>query len=131
MEYVKRVYSGRIGRRSYILGYLLLGLFLVVAVMLLITLALMSSFISSYVPKIALVIYVLLILTHQFYGVSLYVRRLHDLNKSGWYALWFLVPLVNIYWALVLLFRKGEEGENKYGILDKDAKLIKTIFKLV
>lgn len=36
------------------------------------------------------------------------VRRLHDLDSSGW---WLLLPLV----PLVLLFLKGESQANRYG----------------
>lgn len=36
------------------------------------------------------------------------VRRLHDINKSGW---WILVPLYNLY----LFAQKGTEGANYYG----------------
>ena len=43
------------------------------------------------------------------------VRRLHDINKSGW---WFLINITIIglipflYWVV---FKKSDEGENKYG----------------
>jgi uncharacterized membrane protein YhaH (DUF805 family) len=36
-------------------------------------------------------------------------RRLHDLEKSGWF---FLVP---IYGPLICLFKKGDISANKYG----------------
>lgn len=36
------------------------------------------------------------------------VKRTHDLNQSGW---WFLLP----GWALIILFWKGDVGDNKYG----------------
>jgi uncharacterized membrane protein YhaH (DUF805 family) len=43
------------------------------------------------------------------------VRRLHDIDKSGWNILWYAIPLI----ALILLFvwncRKGTEGDNDYG----------------
>ncbi len=49
------------------------------------------------------------------WSIILPVRRLHDLNRSGWH-LWLLcVPLFNIYLACVLVFRKGTEGPNHYG----------------
>lgn len=43
------------------------------------------------------------------------VRRLHDLDKSGWWILIGLVPLIG---GLVLLFfyvQKGTNGPNRYG----------------
>lgn len=43
------------------------------------------------------------------------VRRLHDLGKPGWHYWLFLVPLYNIYLALILLFAPGSTGSNEYG----------------
>lgn len=43
------------------------------------------------------------------------VRRLNDINASGWLSLLMLVPLVNVILGLVLLFKKGSEGSNDYG----------------
>ncbi|MCP3924406.1 MAG: DUF805 domain-containing protein [Desulfobacterales bacterium] len=40
-------------------------------------------------------------------AIGIGVRRLHDINKSGW---WCLLPFVNIYfWCL-----PATEGENKF-----------------
>ena len=47
-------------------------------------------------------------------GLSLSVRRLHDIDRTGW---WFLIIFtiigifVLIYWAC----KKGDEGENRFG----------------
>jgi uncharacterized membrane protein YhaH (DUF805 family) len=47
-------------------------------------------------------------------GVAVSIRRLHDINRSGY---WFLIAftiigiLLLIYWACV----PGDEGDNKYG----------------
>ena len=44
------------------------------------------------------------------------VRRYHDRNKSGWWVLIVLVPLVGFIWQLVELgFLTGDEGPNPYG----------------
>ncbi|MEP1897044.1 MAG: DUF805 domain-containing protein [Alloalcanivorax venustensis] len=43
------------------------------------------------------------------------VRRLNDLNMSGWLILLMLVPLANFVMALVLLFVPGSKADNKYG----------------
>lgn len=48
-------------------------------------------------------------------GLSAVVRRLHDVNKSGWFMLISLIPLVGGIWVLVLLATKGTMGENRYG----------------
>ena len=47
-------------------------------------------------------------------GISLTVRRLHDINKSGW---WMLI-VFTIVGIIVLLFwecQQGDEGENRFG----------------
>lgn len=46
-------------------------------------------------------------------GVS--VRRLHDTNRSGWWLLLFLIPLIGTIVAIILLSLKGTEGENRFG----------------
>ncbi|OQA34406.1 MAG: Inner membrane protein YhaH [Betaproteobacteria bacterium ADurb.Bin341] len=43
------------------------------------------------------------------------VRRLHDLNLSGWWWLLMLLPLLNLFFYLYLLVASGTPGTNKYG----------------
>lgn len=38
------------------------------------------------------------------------VKRLHDLNKTGWHFWLLLVPLYNIYLAARMLFARGSES---------------------
>ncbi len=48
-------------------------------------------------------------------GFSLAIRRLHDLDKTGWFSLIYFIPIVNIIFEFYLLFCKGTEGTNRYG----------------
>ena len=48
-------------------------------------------------------------------GLSVLVRRLHDINKSGWMFFIILIPIGGVIWLLVLLCFEGDQGENKYG----------------
>ena len=43
------------------------------------------------------------------------VKRLHDLNRSGWYFFLFLIPFFNIIMFLFLIFKPGTVGANDYG----------------
>jgi cobalamin synthase len=43
------------------------------------------------------------------------IRRLHDIDASGWYALLVLVPLVNVLLILFLLLKGGTQGTNRFG----------------
>lgn len=48
--------------------------------------------------------------------ISFGLRRLHDLDKSGWWMLLLIVPLVNIILALYMIFARGVKGSNQYGL---------------
>jgi uncharacterized membrane protein YhaH (DUF805 family) len=48
-------------------------------------------------------------------GFTVSVRRLHDINKTGWLLLLMLIPLVGWIILLVLCAQKGTAGKNKYG----------------
>ncbi|KIO50585.1 DUF805 domain-containing protein [Flavobacterium hibernum] len=58
-------------------------------------------------PKVAFVanFYSLLVLIPSF---AVAIRRLHDVNKSGWFI---LIPIYNI----ILLATEGDKGPNQYG----------------
>lgn len=48
-------------------------------------------------------------------GLAVGVRRLHDLNKSGWMILVGLIPLIGAIWLIILFATDGTPGENQYG----------------
>jgi uncharacterized membrane protein YhaH (DUF805 family) len=54
-------------------------------------------------------------LAHIVPSISLTVRRLHDLDKSGWFILIFLIPVVGPIMWLVWMLSAGTPGENRYG----------------
>lgn len=43
------------------------------------------------------------------------IRRLHDLDYSGWFSLFLLVPVINIILALILLLWPGSRDRNRFG----------------
>ena len=47
--------------------------------------------------------------------VTVHVRRLHDIGKSGWFYWIILIPFVGAILMLIWLCKKGTEGENEYG----------------
>ena len=50
--------------------------------------------------------------------VSVSVRRLHDIGKSGWWILLAIIPIVNfigIFVILVFTLMEGEKQPNQYG----------------
>ena len=48
-------------------------------------------------------------------ALSVTVRRLHDVGKSGWFYLINLIPFVGQIILLIFLIKDSEPGENKYG----------------
>ena len=51
-------------------------------------------------------------------AVSVSVRRLHDIGKSGWWILLAIIPIVNfigIFVIIVFTIMEGEEQPNQYG----------------
>ncbi len=53
---------------------------------------------------------------------AVFVRRMHDINKSGWYILLLLVPIIGFIRAIIRLAEDGEPEENKYGPAPKKIK---------
>ena len=48
-----------------------------------------------------------------FYAVS--ARRLHDIDKSGWFQLFYLIPLVGVIILIVWFATKSDPKKNRYG----------------
>lgn len=46
---------------------------------------------------------------------TMIVRRLHDLEKSGWWFLIVLIPLVGMLYLIYLFIQEGDMNENIYG----------------
>lgn len=100
--------KGRINRKSFILRWLFsCGLFVIF------TWFYYNGFFSEYDSRSFIFFE-----TIYFYILPLYIsifnliqgaKRMHDVNKSGWY---FFVPLYNLY----LIFSAGTKGNNDYGI---------------
>ena len=48
-------------------------------------------------------------------GIAVGARRLHDINKSGfWLFLWFL-PIIGWIIMIVWAIKKGDQGDNRFG----------------
>ena len=47
--------------------------------------------------------------------LSVTVRRLHDIDKSGWWQTVGLIPVIGGFWLLILMCTDGTVGPNQYG----------------
>lgn len=48
-------------------------------------------------------------------GLALNIKRCHDFNRPGLFVLLGVIPVVNLFYAAMVLFIKGTDGPNKYG----------------
>jgi len=48
-------------------------------------------------------------------SIAVSVKRCHDRNRSGWFLLIGLIPLVNLWVLVELGFLRGTPGENRFG----------------
>lgn len=56
-----------------------------------------------------------LVIASLWISLALGVKRAHDRGRSGLFLLLFLVPLLNLWPLVELLFIPGTPGENKFG----------------
>lgn len=60
-------------------------------------------------------LYLIVILALFIPTLAVGVRRLHDIDKSGWFFLVNFIPLIGIIWYLVMMITEGTKGDNQYG----------------
>ena len=110
-------FSGRIGRMRY-LAY---GIGINFLLMVIITFAsAMLGFAggglgSSSMGMMGMGLFGIFYLVAIVLSVMFAKRRLNDLNRSGWWFLLFIVPIVNLLMTIYLLFFPGTDGSNNFG----------------
>lgn len=114
-SYLQRLFNGRINRRNYIIGILLLYflIFLIGAIDEIFSETTIYS--SNFFGELYLVILFLFI----FYGTSFSIRRVHDMGKNGKYLIWMIIPIMGFIVSLQTLFVSGENQENRFGSIPK------------
>jgi uncharacterized membrane protein YhaH (DUF805 family) len=60
-------------------------------------------------------IFILVLLALIIPQSAVQVRRFHDQDKSGWFALLNLIPYLGALIVLVFMMIEGTTGENQYG----------------
>lgn len=125
MKEVFTSFEGRIGRQTLWLSWLLLiiaaAIISSIIVMLfgtrLPTEPMMHGY--NFYYDLGLVGGILMTIASIFYiwaGLAIAIKRWHDRNKSGWWVLIGLVPVIGGLWVLIENgFLKGTDGPNDYG----------------
>ena len=114
---------GRFNRLSYLGWYGLLNIMLMLGYLLLgftfgvfhLTSDLFNvELYSSFSGVSSLIVWAFWLLAIYLHFV-LIIRRLHDLNKSGWLMLLLLVPVIQFFFMLYVLVAPGTAHSNDYG----------------
>lgn len=105
---MRNLYEGRINRGTFAIGFTII--LVVLLAVYFISVILLKD--SSYLSIISILLY-LFFVTILY---SLYIRRLHDLGRSGWWILTGFIPLVMFALIIIFLFLKGNKEDNKYGV---------------
>lgn len=105
-------FQGRSGRKEY-------WMFLLFQIMVSIAVNLVSfigaSMDSSLVAGLAAVVAGVFGLAMFIPGIAVSVRRMHDIDKSGWQLLWSFVPLVGLIILIIFMAKQGTTGPNRFG----------------
>lgn len=99
-------FDGRINRAKFWLASLIVGAAMTILVMIAVAVN------SSLVWILFAVVYIGAI----WVGLAISIKRWHDRDKSGWWILIGLVPIIGGLWALIETgFLPGTSGDNQYG----------------
>jgi len=63
-------------------------------------------------------------------SVSVGIRRLHDIDRSGWWLALILIPIIGWITLLIFFCTEGTSGENRFGFDSKNPNIdLQRIFR--
>jgi uncharacterized membrane protein YhaH (DUF805 family) len=102
-------FSGRIGRAQYWMGYFIQLALAALAWMCLLTGQANGNILLMLVP-------IVLLIPVLWMALAVMAKRYHDRDKSAWWILIGLIPIVGGIWQLIELgMLRGTDGSNDYG----------------
>ena len=122
-KYVLTSFQGRINRKPFWLGIIVMAV--IAGVLEYVAGAFFAtweagtepgSYVMTSASPVAYLLYGVAIIISIWFGLALQIKRWHDRDKSGWWVLIGLVPVIGGIWALVETgFLRGTEGPNRFG----------------
>ena len=109
-------FSGRASKREF-WGY---TLFRIIADFSIFIVAIIMSEISRSLGDIFFLLYYLFVLAVIIPSLSVAIRRLHDIGKSGWWFLITLIPIIGPIWLIVLMCQPSFNGDNQWGSMPEN-----------
>ena len=56
-------------------------------------------------------------------SIAVSIRRLHDTDRSGWWVIFSLVPIIGIIVFYVFMAQDSKPGENQYGLNPREVSV--------
>ena len=113
LDRIKEVFfnpNGRFSRETFVITFTGLLLFASITSPLLYKLC--GLFLPVFIINLLALGYVGYII-YAFFVI--YIKRLHDLNLTGWLSLIILFPVLNFFFTIYLCIKDGSPGQNKHG----------------
>lgn len=110
-------FSGRVSRAAYILGFLF---------MLMVVSFPLYQFMrvppESSTAQVWSMLFGLTFLVFMWAHVAFSVKRLHDVDKPGFYAVALFIPILSILAFVALCFYPGTAGPNRFGMYPNEPR---------
>lgn len=119
-------FSGRARRAEY--WYFVLGNFILIIPFYVLAIVGVSNE-NIGLSLLGNIVYLVIALGFFIPGLAVAVRRLHDINKSGWYYFIVLIPLIGAIVLLVWFFTDGDRFTNNYGADPKNLNEVEFDFE--
>lgn len=104
-------FQGRAGRKTWWLTVLAWTAVATVAQVI----GIAGAFVSEAVGTLTTILGAVVAIVAAIAMLGVSVRRWHDVDKSGWWVLIALVPVVGIYALVMNGFVQGTAGDNRFG----------------
>ena len=112
-KYLLTSFDGRINRAKFWAG---IGVFIAIGIIAMILDSILGTRIALGSGGGIGIIGIIAALASIYFAIAVYAKRWHDRDKSGWWTLIGLVPIIGGIWLLVELgILEGTRGANQYG----------------
>jgi len=106
-------FEGRIDRTQFLIGNLILFAYTIL-VPLFLAMVMVNLFggMGNIATSLLIIAATIVSIVANF---ALIIKRLHDINLSGWWSLVVLIPYIGIIAAIIIYFIPGTPIENRFG----------------
>lgn len=116
MNYIKSLFEGRIGRLHYFLGAIIYSF----ATGVILAVLERAGKFNGLFNLIILLVLAVVSIAYLVFSIGITVRRIHDVDQSGYLVILCFIPIIGWIYALYLLFKSGTPAPNTYGDIPKD-----------